>query len=149
MQKSEILDLVERLLEDAKTAVLATTDGNGSPRMRWMTPGLLKTRPGRIFAVTTPSAAKLLNLEKIPRVQWMFQDRALTKIVYVNGMMAGIQSPALKKEIIEELGSELTMFWKINREKTDFVVLETAPVDAEYFRPMLGKRERVVFHEEK
>ena len=85
MTRQEILNTLEMILNEAHTAVLATTDQNGKPHIRWMTPALLRGRTGAIYAVTSPRFGKVVQLEAQPEVEWMFQTPILDTIVTVRG----------------------------------------------------------------
>ena len=145
MDNRQLMNRVEEILEDAKAAVLATVDEEGRPLLRWMTPTVLKGREGYLYAVTTPKTRKLVSLDSQPLVEWMIQTRALTEVVNVRGIMRAVDSPALKSEVMEALGSWLTVFWKINPDKTDFVVTETMIREAVYFKPMKAEKVKVTF----
>ncbi len=51
MTKNEIMTEFDIILEEAKTAVLATTDSDGLPHMRWMTPCVLIVRLVSMFYI--------------------------------------------------------------------------------------------------
>jgi general stress protein 26 len=145
MNQHEIMYKVERILEDAKAGVLATIDKNGNPRMRWMTPTTLKGRPNVLFAVTAPDFGKVVQLDAHPEVEWMIQTRALDQIVNLRGKINILDNPAIKSEVMEHLAKRLTVFWNVNTEKTDFIVLETIINEATYFQPMKRHKETVQF----
>ena len=98
MDQHEIMYKVEQLLEDSKTGVLATVDENGSPRMRWMTPIVLKGRPGALFAVTSPDFGKVVQLVSHPDVEWMIQARSLNQVVTLRGKINIMIIPRLKRK---------------------------------------------------
>lgn len=148
MNPNEMMRTIDRIIEIARTAVLATVDGEGRPHMRWMTPAVLKGRPGAIYAVTSPRFAKSAHLDGHPNVAWMFQTPALDEVVTVTGHIEKIDNPALKTELMDALGKRLRVFWKVSQEQTDFIVLETIIERAEHFRPMIGQKEAVVFEPE-
>ena len=145
MDQREIMYKVEQLLEDSKTGVLATIEKDGTPRMRWMTPIILKGRPDVLFAVTSPDFGKVLQLVMHPDVEWMIQTRSLNEVVNLRGKINVLDNPAIKSEVMEHLAKRLTVFWKVNTEKTDFIVLETIIKEATYFQPMKGHKETVQF----
>ena len=149
MNQRELTNRLEEILDDAKAAVLATTDAEGIARLRWMTPAVLKHRPGTLFCFTRPGTEKVGNIELHPEVEWLIQNRALTEIVNVRGTAAVLDNPALKNEILETLGPRLNMFWKIDLEKTEFVVLETVIRQATYFQPIKAVVETVKFQPER
>lgn len=145
MTPAELLRKVDEILDDAKAGVLTTVDEDGKPCARWMTPGMLKGRPGALYTVTSPRSAKVAQLEANPNVEWMIQSRSLNEVVNLKGRVNVIDNPALKTEVIETIGSRLTVFWKVNPDEMDFVVLETIIEEAELFRPMVPERVKVSF----
>jgi pyridoxamine 5'-phosphate oxidase len=148
MNQRELMNKLDAIIEDAKSAVLATSDSKGTPFLRWMTPIVLRWRPATLFCFTRPDTKKIEHIEAHPQVEWLIQNRALTEIVNVRGTVTVLDNPALKNEILEKLGSRLTMFWKVDLEKTEFVVLETIIQEATYYQPMKGVRETVEFKTE-
>jgi general stress protein 26 len=145
MDKREILTKIEYLLDISKTAILVTTDSQGNPHARWMTPTVLKYRPGAIFTFSISDTPKILRINTNPRVEWMLQNPNLTCVINISGLARAIDNPALKTELMDILGSRLTAFWKANAGKDDFVVLETVIEEASHMEPMTGLRETVKF----
>ncbi|MBN2738526.1 MAG: pyridoxamine 5'-phosphate oxidase family protein [Spirochaetales bacterium] len=138
MNKQDVLRKIESILEDAGTGLLAMIDSSGYPRMRWMTPSLLKGNNQALYAVTSPNFQKIKDLEKNPHVEWMLQSPSLSEILTINGRINIIDNPSLKLEILENIGNKLTMFWRVNSKNDSFVVLETVMESAFYFVPMKG-----------
>lgn len=146
METHEMLNKIESILDQVKTAVLATTDSEGHIHMRWMTPVVLKNRPGVIFAFSVPNAPKIKQIEKTGRASWMIQTRDLREIINARGRARIVDNPALKTELMDILGSRLVVFWKANAGQDEFVVIETIIEHAEYFKPMEeGSRKTVRF----
>jgi general stress protein 26 len=145
MTKSELVTKLEAVLSDARTGVLATVDADGNPRMRWMSPYLMEGQDNVLYAITSPNFGKIDDLQKNPDVQWMIQTRDLREIVTLKGRVTIIDNPSFKAQMIEKIGRKLTVFWKLNTETTDWVVLETRINEAVYFSPMKGLKETVDF----
>jgi pyridoxamine 5'-phosphate oxidase len=145
MDKKAFLAMVSSLIDEAKTAVLATVDGEGAPHLRWMTPTILKDRPGAVYAVTSPEYAKSAHIAENPRVQWMFQTRLLDRVATVTGLVNMVENSAMKAEVLEAIGRRLTVFWRVNTDASKLVVLETVIQSGTYFEPMKAKRESVDF----
>lgn len=141
MDMQELMASLERILNAAKSAVLATVDAEGRPQMRWMTPTVLHGREGVLYAVTSPRFAKVAQLDAAPQVQWMVQTPSLDEVVTLTGRINIVDNPSLKAEITEVIGRRLSVFWRVNTEPTEFVVLETVIEEATLFFPMTGKRE--------
>ncbi len=141
MNQKELMDKVEQLLDDSKTGVMATVDEQGRPHVRWMTPRTLKGRPNALYTVTTSASAKTFQLAKNSQVEWMIQSKVLTEIVNLRGRINIVDNPSLKMEFLENLGNQLFMFWKVNADVDDFVVLETVLEEGSYYQPMKGRKE--------
>lgn len=148
MNNQEMMNKIEAVLEDAKAGILTTVDIEGRPHARWMTPVVLAPWPEIIFAVTSPDFPKILQLDANNNVEWMIQTRALDQIINVRGGINILDNPSLKAQVMEAIGKKLTVFWKINNEKTDFVILETIIDEASWYAPMKGMREVVRFRKE-
>jgi general stress protein 26 len=145
MTQLQFLIEIEALIENSKSAVLATADQEGQPWMRWMTPALLKDRPGALYAVTSPDFVKCAQLDQNPQVQWMVQSRALDRIAHMNGKVNVIESASMKTEVLEEIGGKLGVFWKLNSDAEKLVVLETIIEEGRIFLPMKGETKTVLF----
>ncbi|MDX9703699.1 MAG: pyridoxamine 5'-phosphate oxidase family protein [Candidatus Auribacterota bacterium] len=144
MNKNEILRMAQTILDDVKTAVLATTDKDGTARMRWMTPVFLKDYPYTLFAVTSPAFAKVIHIQNQPVAEWMIQTVSLDKIINLRGTLSVIDNPALKNEVMESVAKRLHTFWKINPD-TDFIIIETVIREATLFLPVKPHKETVRF----
>ncbi len=55
MGPTEILTQIEQIIEQAKTAVLATVDENNQPNLRWMSPVIFAERAGFIYCISSPT----------------------------------------------------------------------------------------------
>ena len=144
MNQHEMMGKIERLVDDAKVAVLATVDSDGRPHVRWMTPAVIPGRPGAVFAVTAPDFAKVHQLEANPNVEWLFQSRALDEVVNLRGRINVVDNPSLRSEVLEAVGHRLAIFWRACQGE-DCVVLETVAEEAVYQRTAMHVREVVAF----
>lgn len=147
MNKAAFTSLLAAIIEDAKTAVMATVDKEGHPHLRWMTPTLLSSRPGAIYAVTSPDFKKVEHLSKNPQASWIFQTKMLSRVVNISGPVNIVDNSAMKAEVLEGIGRRLNVFWRVNTDPSKLVVLETVIEVAEYFEPMKNVRERIDFKE--
>jgi pyridoxamine 5'-phosphate oxidase len=145
MDVHELLAKLSKILDSAKVGVLATVDGENRPHLRWMTPTMVDGRDGLLYAVTSPKFDKVKDLEGNPEVEWLIQTRPLDAIVTLRGSMSAINNPQLKSEILEAIGRNLQIFWRVNPDETDLVVLETVIREAEYMEPLAGVSEQVAF----
>jgi len=144
MDTREILSQLESIIDASRVGILATTDEEGRPAMRWMTPAVMRGRPATLYAVTAPSFRKVIHLQSNPRVEWMFQSRDLNRILNLKGTARLIDNPSLKSEVMEAIGSRLVIFWRVNV-KTDFIVLETRIEEATLFFPLRKEKQTVSF----
>ena len=148
MDMKELMIDIRQLLEDARTAVLATVGHDGKPHLRWMTPAVLPLRPGALYTVSAPNAGKITDLQENPCVEWMIQNRSLTRVINVRGRVNILDNPSLKSEVLEILGQRLFMFWKTHSDPAAFVVLETVVEEAWIYSPMRDRIEYVRFDQE-
>ncbi len=148
MNCQEMMRKIEFVIDDAKAAVLATVDDAGQPHLRWMTPAVLARWPQTLFAVTSPDFPKIAQLSSNRQVEWMLQTRSLDQVINLRGGINVLDNPSLKAQVMEAIGNKLTVFWRVNQAKTDFVVLETVISEACWSAPLKGLRETVVFRQE-
>lgn len=141
MTPTELLAEVDRILDESKTALLATVDPDGRPQLRWMTPRRLRDRPGHLYTVTEIGAAKVAELRRDPRVTWLVQRPALTEVITLRGRATVLDEPTLLREFLEAAGKELFMIWHLHRshERPQFVVIETALEEASRFQASSGE----------
>ncbi|MDG5814657.1 pyridoxamine 5'-phosphate oxidase family protein [Chitinispirillales bacterium ANBcel5] len=145
MNTQEILSAMETIIDESKTAVLATVDQDEKPHIRWVIPGVLKNRPGALYTVTALKFSKVEHLHSNPHVEMMLQSPALDKVINVRGVMNILENPSIRKEVLEAIGSRLAAFWKANVSEGELVVLELVIDEAMYYTPMNGTRETVKF----
>ena len=145
MDSREVMNRVGAIIEAHGTGLLATVDQEGNPHLRWLTPTMLRERPGAIYAITAPSFSKVIQIRTHPRVEWMFQTPTLDEVVSVRGAINVVENPSLRAEVLEVLGPRLRTFWKLARDARDLVVLETVVEEATRFLPMEGRKDVVRF----
>lgn len=128
MTPTELLGEVDRILAEAKTALLATLDAEGRPHMRWMTPARLRGRPGHLYAVTEAASAKLGEIQRDPRVTWLVQRASLNEIITLRGRAVVVDDALLLNEFLEAAGKDLFMVWRLqpSRERPQLKIIETA-----------------------
>jgi len=143
MKVSEVLDKLEAVLDDSKVGVLSTINSDGNPKARWMSPSVLRGREGFLYAVTSPKFKKSVQIEAHPEVHWLIQSKALDRVVSIRGKINIIDNPSFKSEVITSIGEGLNMFWHINQNSDEMVVLETVMEEVEYFEPLGGIRAKV------
>lgn len=144
MTKHQLTSKLQQILEHARTAVLATTDADGTPHMRWMTPAMLRNRPGMLYCVTGQDFAKVVQIMGQPRVEWMFQTMSLNEVINIRGRMEVVDNPSLRGEILEDIGKYLHAFWKAC-EGPECIILETVIQEAVFHLPLQGTKEVIHF----
>jgi general stress protein 26 len=125
MTQSEFLNQLERIIEESKTGILITVDSQNRPSGRWITPAVLKSRPGAVYTFSTPDAPKVGDIRANGSVEWMIQNAALTEITNTRGIARILDNPALKNELMEVLAARLQTFWKVNIDQIEFIIIET------------------------
>jgi general stress protein 26 len=145
MDSREVMNRVGAIIEAHGTGLLATVDPEGNPHLRWLTPAMLRERPGAIYAITAPSFAKVVQVRSHPRVEWMFQTPTLDEVVSIRGAINVVENPSLRAEVLEVLGPRLRTFWKLAHDARDLVILETVVEEATRFLPMEGRKDFVKF----
>ncbi len=145
MDSREVMNRLGAIIEAHGTGVLATVDQDGNPHMRWLTPTMLRERPGALYAITAPRFSKVGEVRAHRRVEWMFQTPTLDEVISVRGTINAVENPSLRAEVLEVLGQRLQTFWKLAHDARDLVVLETIVEEATRFLPMDGRKDVVRF----
>lgn len=145
MNKQEMISLIESIIEESKTVVLATVDKECLPHMRWVTPCCIRQRPGYIYMITSPELSKFQQIQNNPMVEIMIQTASLDKIINIKGKVFITQNPLIRSEVLECVAKNLQSFWKISSNEEDLVVLETTIQKAHLYIPQKGIREHVDF----
>jgi pyridoxamine 5'-phosphate oxidase len=135
---------LDRILENSRVGILTTVDERGYPHSRWMTPTLVAGREGYIFAVTAPTFRKAFEIQRHPQAGWIFQTKALDEIITASGKINVIDNPSLRSEVQESLGRNLTIFWRVNPNESELVVLETVVEEMTYFNPIKNEKYQMV-----
>jgi len=145
MKKQDFLNKLDDIISKVKTGVLTTVDENNRPHTRWMSPIVLRKRPGFIFTVTSKTFTKKHEIEQNPHTEWMIQSRDLREIMNVQGETTIIENASLRSELLEEISDRLDVFWKLCDNEEDMVVLETAIDEISYYKPMDCFKEKATF----
>lgn len=145
MDQHQMLTKIEALIDESKVGLLATTDPQGKPRVRWMTPTIIPNRGASIFAFSEANAMKIHDIQHQHEVKWLIQTHDLTEIVSARGDTYIIDNPALKTEVLEILIPHTTKLWTIDLSATECVILETVLREATYYRPRENYQETVTF----
>ena len=145
MTRNELLCRLGDTIDSAKTALFATVDEKGAPRTRWVTPVLLRDRPGFVYFMTSPSFAKVKHIQANPAVQWTVQTPDLTAIISLYGTAATVEDPSLRAAVLEAVSPRLNVFWRAGAQLHDLVALETRIDRAVFWEPMRGIHTAVDF----
>lgn len=133
--------VVNELIDDAKTAVLATIDQKGIPRLRWITPTQLAGYPSTLFIVSAHNFSKVSQAKKNPKASIMIQTRLLDKVLNCEGTLTVVENPSIRSELLEKIGGRLHAFWKAGPPDRDLVALEFTIAKAVLYLPLKGSRE--------
>ena len=145
MDQQKFISKLAEIIDASNAGILSTRDENGITHIRWMTPILIRGRKGVIYAVTPQNSRKVQHILHNPDVTWMIQTRSLSQVINIYGKTNVIENPSLKTELLETVGDRLTMFWKINEEIDEFVVLETVIEKASNYEPLKGSSYTIQF----
>jgi general stress protein 26 len=154
-----LLSEIDRILEESKTALLATIGPDGRARLRWMTPRRIKVRPTYLYCVSEAETQKVEHLRHNPQVTWSIQRATLNEVICVYGHAVVLDEPGLLQEFLEAVGKDLFMVWRLHPAQTaqtgstggarsprpHLVVIETAIQEAERFDSLGGSTTRVRF----
>ncbi|MEN6499826.1 MAG: pyridoxamine 5'-phosphate oxidase family protein [Rectinema sp.] len=143
MDRYAVLNEVRSLIDEVKFGILATVDADGYPHQRWMSPVLLPRFSNSLFCVTSERFGKMAQIEKNPKVSWIFQCPRLDKIATVRGLVEVVHDPMLAAEVEEAIGPRLNVFWKYAEEPRILVVLETTIEEYQFFAPLTSIHEYV------
>jgi general stress protein 26 len=147
MTQSEFMREVEAIIEESKTAVLATVDKDGNPHVRWMTPVVLKEKPNTLFATSSPDFSKIEQIKANNNVEWLLQTRSLDRVIKISGKIHLVEEPGFKAEVMQAIGPRLRVFWTLNDDPSKMICLETEIISGSYFTPINGKSETVSFNQ--
>jgi len=136
MKDHEPLKAFRSLLDSVRVGLLCTVGINGEPHTRWMTAATLPGEHRFMYCVTGSGSVKVADLENNDKVQWSFQSASLDEVVTLEGRALVLDNPELKAQVLEQLGSDLQAFWRVQPDPKRLVVIETEIDNAHLYRPM-------------
>jgi len=136
MKDHEPLKAFRSLLDSVRVGLLCTVGKDGEPHTRWMTAATLPGEHRFLYCVTGSGSVKVADLEKNDKVQWSFQSASLDEVVTLEGRALVLDNPELKAQVLEQLGSDLQAFWRVQPDPRRLVVIETEIENARLYRPM-------------
>lgn len=139
-EAAQLIVKLETLISAVKVGLFITVDSEGYPHSRWMTPTVLKGRSNFIYALTAPDSRKAEHIRQHHQVAWTFQNSVLNEVFTVRGSAVLVADPDLKASVIEAIGPNLQVFWKINESSRNLVVIETEIEGLSGFYPMKNER---------
>lgn len=146
MTEIQLPELLRTLIDDAKTALLITSNPD-YPDARWMTPVVLDSNPLRVYSVTGRDFIKTAQIYDNEKTTWMFQSRLLDKIIKIKGKTKILNDEDLLQKALSGLAERLDIFWKINKDETKLVLLETVIEKADVFFPLKAEHHAFAFKE--
>lgn len=141
MTVNRLTTLLSEIIDDAKTAVLATVDEKNTPKVRWITPALLTGYPATLFIISAGQFAKVAQARKNPHASIMLQTRSLDKVLTCEGTLSVLENPSIRAELLETIGKRLRAFWKTGSEDRELVALEFSITKAVFYLPLKGTKE--------
>ena len=138
MKQKEPVDELRALIDTARIGMLSTVGNDGFPHLRWMTVATLQGQKDFIYCVSGIGSTKVADIEGSDKVAWSFQSVTLDRIVKVAGRARVITIPELKAQVLEALGRNLDLFWRIDPDPGRLVVIETAIERLSLYRPAEG-----------
>jgi len=138
MKTQDPLHALRALIDSVRVGILATVAPDGHPHLRWITAATLPQTSGCLYAASSVDSPKAAELDASDRVQWSFQSPGLDEIITVRGRASVLDNPALKGEVLEALGPNLSNFWRAHPDPACLVVIETVIDQIRLFRPMEG-----------
>ncbi len=136
MQEMKPGAVLKALLDNSKVGLLATSSPDGQPHTRWVTAAMLPGQDRLLYCVTMAGTNKAKDIGANDRVAWSFQSPRLDTIISVNGHARLLDLPELKAQVLEALGRDLTIFWRINTSPKHLIVIESTVDDIKVYRPM-------------
>lgn len=133
--KHNPLEVLHSLVGEVHVGLLISQGQDSYPDSRWMTVTLLEREPHCLYSVSIAGTKKTQEITSQDKVSWSFQSPSLDRIVNVRGRASILDNPRLKAEILENLGSQLENFWKINPDPGKLVVIETYVKKATLYLP--------------
>ena len=143
MSTNRLMSLIDSLIEDAKAAVLATVDSNGVPRLRWITPGSIADRPGYLYIITAHDFDKVAQAKAHPEASILLQSRQLDRVLHLQGVLMVLENPVIRNTTLERVSPMLTAFWKTGAPDRELIVLEFEILEALFYLPMSGVKEKL------
>ena len=143
MSTARLMNIIDTVLDDAKSAVLATIDEEGLPRLRWITPTTFPDRPGMLYMITGHHFDKIGHVRGNPNGSMLLQTRSLATVLSLRGTLSVLENPAIRSETLERIAGRLNAFWKIEAPERELVVLEFTITRATLYLPQKGSRESV------
>lgn len=104
MTTEKLLQRAASVIDQVKVGVMMTVDESGAPQGRWMG---ASTRHGlsRLYTLTAKNTRKIAELQKNPRVCWMFTAPDFSDVVVLHG-----------RAEVHEGGSMLREAWDMLKE---------------------------------
>lgn len=141
MSINRLMNLIDSIIDDAKTAVLATVDEEDIPQLRWVTPGTIPDRPGALYIITALHFAKVQEARGNSNASMLLQTRTLDRVLNLRGKLSVLENPSIRSETLERVAPRLHAFWKVDTPDRELVVLEFSVTYAALYLPQTGSRE--------
>jgi general stress protein 26 len=145
MEHSQIIDKIEEILDDVQTGILTTIDLEQNPSSMWMVPVILKYPTTAIYCFGKPHCQMLRHIAANNKVVWTIQRDDCREIVKIQGTATVNDNHAIQTEMIDRVGPDCEKFFKADTIVEETVVIETMIERVEYYIPVEGVAETVIF----
>ncbi|HRJ73747.1 MAG TPA: pyridoxamine 5'-phosphate oxidase family protein [Terrimicrobiaceae bacterium] len=121
----DLAGLARQLIDGNHAGVLTTVGDDGAPRARWMATFAFNEFP-KIRTLTSAASAKVRQIKRHAKVNWMFSNSDLSLIVNLAGTAEILtDSRSVKRALKEVTDTSHAFFLKNFSGSLDIVVIET------------------------
>lgn len=121
----DLSGLARQLIDGNHAGVLTTVGDDGAPRARWMATFAFKDFP-KIRTLTSASSAKVRQIKRHAKVNWMFSNSDLSLIVNLAGRAEILTDARSVNRALKEITDTSHAFFMKNFSGSlDIVVIET------------------------
>lgn len=134
----ELLAEAVGIVNDAFLGLLTTVDADAAPHARWMGAAAMGGGLREIFTICGRNTRKVAQIEKHPRVCWVFSTDDHAGVVTLHGRAEILSAPMVSQKIWDRLVDHART-WAINALSDDahleFVTIRTAVERVEILSP--------------
>jgi general stress protein 26 len=134
-QREKILELWAELIQGSRIGTLTTASKLGEPHSAWM--GTIAPRSfDRLITITAPDSRKVINILENPRVEWMFLDSKMARVLYLRGRARPLCDMREVEQAWRDLPDKSRAYFLQRPEQgMSFLPIETTIEQIEYLHP--------------